>query len=103
MCLWTCNRCPRRTDVSSALPGFGETSCVLASVLIMLIIAVSLYVVSQEMALSPLLATWRHKVIGHRSARLGRVLLAYVGAAFSAYWREGCPLQASADPPRLLV
>jgi hypothetical protein len=84
-------------------PSFGETSGFVAAVLIMLIIAGSLYVVSQEMALSPLPATWRHIVIRHRSARLGRVLLAFVGAAFSAYWREGCPLSASADPPRLLV
>jgi hypothetical protein len=52
---------------------FGETSGFVAAVLIMLIIAGSLYVVSQEMALSPLR---RHKVIRHRSARLGRVLLA---------------------------
>jgi hypothetical protein len=35
-------------------PGFGETSGFLASVLIMLIITGSLYLVSQEMALSPL-------------------------------------------------
>jgi hypothetical protein len=84
-------------------PSFGETSGFVAAVLIMLIIAGSLYVVSQEMALSPLPATWRHNVIRHQSARLGESYSRLFGAAFSAYRREGCPLQASADTPRLLV
>jgi hypothetical protein len=105
MCSWTCNRWPRRADASGAYPGFGETPGFLAAVLIMLIIAVSLYLVFKHKKWLGVHAwqTWRHKVIGHRSAPLGRVLLAFVGAALSAYWREGSPLQASAHPPRILV
>jgi len=45
MCLWTCNRWPRRTDASGALPRLRPTSDFLAAVLITLMIAVSLCLV----------------------------------------------------------
>ena len=54
MCLWaaTAGRGERMPAVP--YPGFGETSGFVAAALTMLIIAGSLYLVSQEMALSPL-------------------------------------------------
>jgi hypothetical protein len=45
MYLWTCNCWPRRTDASGVLSRLRPTSEFLAAVLIMLIIAVSLYLV----------------------------------------------------------